>query len=91
MTDAAALTAEHTVHGTWLGDLTIVREGDALAGQQADVKLVRWATEGCVDGDGLRLRKAWHGIQTASADDSDFCVQSSLLNIGPRMHANAHE
>ena len=32
MTDTAALTAEHTVHGTWLGDLTIVREGDALTG-----------------------------------------------------------
>jgi methylated-DNA-[protein]-cysteine S-methyltransferase len=32
MTDTAALTAEHTVHGTGLGDLTIVRDGDALTG-----------------------------------------------------------
>ena len=32
MTDTAALTAEHTVHGTRLGDLTIVRDGDALTG-----------------------------------------------------------
>jgi methylated-DNA-[protein]-cysteine S-methyltransferase len=32
MTDTAALTAEHTVHRTRLGDLTIVRDGDALTG-----------------------------------------------------------
>ena len=32
MTDTAALTAEHTVHGTRLGDLTIVRDGGALTG-----------------------------------------------------------
>ena len=32
MTDTAVLTAEHTVHGTWLGDLTIVRDGGALTG-----------------------------------------------------------
>jgi len=32
MTDTATVTAEHTVHRTRLGDLTIVREGDALTG-----------------------------------------------------------
>ena len=32
MTDTATTTAEHTVHGTRLGDLTIVRDGDWLAG-----------------------------------------------------------
>jgi len=32
MTDNAALTAEHMVHPTRLGDLTIVRDGNALTG-----------------------------------------------------------
>jgi methylated-DNA-[protein]-cysteine S-methyltransferase len=32
MTYTPAPTAEHTVHGTRLGDLTIVRDGDALTG-----------------------------------------------------------
>jgi methylated-DNA-[protein]-cysteine S-methyltransferase len=32
MTDTATVTAEHTVHHTRLGDLTIVRDGGALTG-----------------------------------------------------------
>src|SRR5271166_2784040 len=32
MMDNATVTAEHTVHPTRLGDLTIVRDGDALTG-----------------------------------------------------------
>lgn len=32
MTDTDTMTAEHTVHATRLGDLTIVREGDSLTG-----------------------------------------------------------
>ena len=32
MTDTATVTAEQTVHRTRLGDLTIVRDGDALTG-----------------------------------------------------------
>ena len=32
MTDTATMTAEHTVHHTRLGDLTIVRDGGALTG-----------------------------------------------------------
>jgi hypothetical protein len=32
MTDACTLTAQHTVLGTPIGDLTVVREGDLLTG-----------------------------------------------------------
>ena len=87
MTDTAALTAEHTVHGTRLGDLTIVRDGDALTGLYsrttgtgpARPRSDR-ATTGASTTPGGSWTNTWPGRRTAfdlplAAHGSDFQVR----------------
>src|SRR5271165_354692 len=68
-------------------------EGDALAGECAHYVVVRGLAKGSLDDDLLRRFKSRHGVEAATADNSDFRFQFRLLNkeYAPQRHRRHRE